>query len=399
MESTGIYAVGEMIDFAADHSEWVKENKTSLFAGLTLAYMAKNSFMTMVRKGTIGKFSVLCSKLKLQHAMVFTKAILEKLVVRASHNGVTIMENGRLLLAISVQGGKFSFQHAGNPAAAALIAATFAGKVPTNREEWKLTGENLAIQLSDALYSMLEQELRDRLTTIPALDLLSAGPRIVRNFMNTHPEFNQEHAVSIHEEVLTRVAINVGPYSLDGFTDSDGDPIIRVNGLFFKLTKVGDAMLLEPAEPSEGAKTPLDEDHIELLYLLEASLNKIEKDGGVTLMRVGETTRFLSSPFSSQGQVLSLLVDTDNPVPHFVWSRSSLIDDASENLEDAFGEGEMEAFSALINNIFSFEETLDEQKEAFDERVKEVLPLFGGVYRGGHIYMDDMAVQECMGKS
>lgn len=398
MESVGLVAIEEIIDTTAEHSEWVEQNQHKLLAGISLAYMAKNSLFSVLRTGQLKGLKTMCSKLSLQHAAGITTKLLRNVSVRASHTGFEIMEKGKLVLQVTSQGGKIAFQHNGSPAVAAVLAATFAGQVPTNRHEWAVTGNNVALQLADATYSLLEGELRDKLTSFPALDLLSVGKTVIRNFCTRYPAFSEEQAVSMLQNVLRVDDLKVGPYSLDGFTDYEGKNFIRINGAYFALIENGDVFVLEPAKPADGPTAPLKEGLERYLYLLESSLGKICADGGVSLVRVGETTRFISTPFTIGEDTLALVVDMENPVPYFVFSSSTYFDSAGENLEDEIGESEMEAFSKFISKLFKFESTIEKDEIEFVKMVEEAVPVFGGAYRSGLIYLDQGVLLDGMGK-
>jgi hypothetical protein len=397
-ESAGLLVIDEVIDGAAEHSDWVKENQFMLLAGISLPYIAKNSFFALVKNPTkLKTLKTFCSKLSLQHPMSLLIKSVERMRVIASHSGVKILENGRVILELSVQGGKIAFTHPGSAGAAALIAATFAGKVPTTRQEWEITGSNLAIQLADFNHSVEEQSLRERLQSIPAPDLLNSGANIIRMFLNEHPTYSPEKAVSVLQNVMARVDVIVGPYSLDGFTDSEGDPIIRINGTYYKVTESGDVYLLLPAEPSEGGTKELDDKFKDLLHLLETALEKVVSDGGVTMARVAKTKRFLSTPFTIGESTLALALNMDEPVPYFVYAKDTAFDSSLENLEDEIGEDEIEGFSRLLGHLAS-DETIAAREGAFDEYVRNNISILGGAYRNGHVYLTQEVLEDGLGK-
>lgn len=398
-EVTGMYAIDQLIDVAAEHSEWVKKHETALTAGLTLGMMGRNSLLNLVGKRTgLETAKVLFSKIPIVSNVSVLRNWIQEITVFASHSGFTLSRFGKEVFSLSVKDGKVAFAHTGGAATAALLAATFGGQIPTTKREWELTGDQLAIQLADVEYTMAEQELRSRLHDYSPITLISSGAMVISSFLNDYPNFSAERAVSIYSGVLSTEDVVFGKYSLEAFKDSDGDEIIRINGMYYKLEEQGQVLVMMPATPADGYHRPVSDDTKQFLYLIESTLAQVERDGGTSLMRVAETDRFMSTPFTVGQRTISLLLDINNPVPFFVMAKDSTFDSSSENLQDEIDEQETEALFRYINAVpalFGFE---TDDGVVFEEKVSKILPILGGSYRKGMIYLSDEVLHEGLGK-
>lgn len=403
-EVAGVYAIDEMVNLAANHSKWVEENKFSLTAGLSLGLMAKNSFFKLLSNGGLlkGK-NILFSNFKLEHAFSSTRAWFKEMTIAASGNGVTVNFRGTPILTLRSDGKTLSYSHTGAGVTAAILAASFGGSIPKTREDWELTGAQLAVQLSDLFATDAEAELRERLSDFSPVTLLSSGTSVIRMFLSEFPQFPEEKAVAILNEVMATESIISGRFALRGFKDYSGDNLIQIGGTFFNIVEEGDAFVLDQVHPEDGPETPLDEKYEEVLYLVEAALRKLQADGSVTMARVGETTRFLSTPFTKGKNSLAFFWSAEDMRLRLTVASSSLLDSSVENLEDEFSEGEWEFIERMLIAIPRYFGLADSKEEADKEKLEEVataqtFPVLADAYRTGHITLDVDQVESALGK-
>lgn len=407
-EVAGFYAIDELVDQAKPYSKWVEEHEDELVLGLSLGMMAKNSLGKLLAGGTLGaKSRVLFSKIPLANSARAFGAWAKNYTVKASHHGVTILENGKEIITLAKNGSQIAMNHSGKPATAALLAAGLGGLIPATRDEWEASGEQLAAQLGDLELSIADASLRSRLLEFSPTTLMRTGDRIIESFIRENPSFSAEKAVSIMMEILQREDTVAGSHSIDGFVDADGDTVIRIDGTFFKREERDETFVLVPSTPAEGPKLPLSVDEQGILAVLKLALEKVSQEGGLSLMRVAKTDRFISTPFSVGRYCLALVIDLENPVPTFVFSEGSWVyfgDTARENLEDDIDEQGIEMvvrWAKSVPSLFDFSDDRVrelEQETDFARKVHTILPLLGATYRNGIIRLDSEDLNAGLGK-
>lgn len=408
VEVAGFYAIDELVDLASPYSKWVEEHEDEIVLGLSLGMMARNSLGRILAGGTLTSSTrVLFSKIPLANSARVFGRWAGKYTVKASHNGVTILENGKELITLAKKGSKLALSHSGTPATAALLAAGLGGSIPATRDEWEASGEQLAAQLGDLDVSIADATLRSRLLEFSPTTLIRTGDRVVESFLREFPSFSAEKAMSIMMEVLRTEDTIAGSHSIDGFVDADGDIVIRIDGTFFKREEQDETFVLVPSTPAEGPRLPLKDEVKGIIAVLKLALEKVSRDGGLSLMRVAQTDRFVSTPFSVGRYCLALVLDLENPVPTFVFSEDSWVyfgDTALENLEDDIDEQATEKVVRWVTSVpslFNFgDDKLQElEKETdFATKVHTILPLLGATYRNGIIRLDSGDLKAGLGK-
>lgn len=404
-EAAGIYAIDEIVEEAAKYNDWIDENQDKITLGLSLSLMAKNTLLSILgRGGALTSVKLLFSRANMAHNIRHLASWMQTLTIKGTTSGVEIVRNGRVVLKLARDGANLVYSHNGTPAVAAILAAGLGGAVPATRQDWIMTGEQLAAQISDMEYSLAEHQLRSRLYDFSAGTLFNSGNRLVESFLREHPGFSAEKAFATLMDVLSTEDTVAGYHSLDGFKDHEGDNIIRIDGTYFKREDKDNTFILKPAIPAEGPRYPMDDEFAGVLPVMEAVLEKVRTDGGVSLIRVAKTSRFISTPFTISGLTASLVVDLENPVPHFVFAEESFFDDSKTNLEDDLDASAIEQIEAWVStfpDVFGpatreFKE--DAAESAFEQRVRNIIPLLGASYRSGILYLDAEGLSDGLGK-
>lgn len=405
VEVAGIYAIDEIVDIAKPYSKWVEENEDAIVLCLSLGYMTKNSLSALFnRVGITSKSRILFSKIALVNPVAKIGPFVKAYSVVASQNGVKIMKGGAEILSIAKNGSKIALNHSGAPAVSAVLAAGLGGALPSTRDEWEATGGQLAAQLGDMDYSLTEAQLRSRLHEFSPVTLLRAGHRIVDSFLKEAEGFSEEKATAMLMEAVSRVDTVAGNHSIDGFLDPEDNVFIRIDGTHFVLQENRNTSVLLPGVPAAGLKRPLPLERQGIVAILAKSLRQVKADNSLTFMRVNQTERFVSTPFTSGRFALAIVLDLANPIPTFVFSEDSLIDDAQENLNDDLDEQAAETVVRWVEELPEFfglssesSKVLKEEAD-FSRKVRAVLPILGKSYRNGMITMDADALQVALGK-
>lgn len=313
-ETAGLYVIDEVVDVAAEHSDWVEKNSDILKLSLGAGMIVKNSAVAKFKQFSVkGMPRSLFSKISLINPLQKIDPWMKSISVSAFQNGMEITKNGKLLLRVVSEGGKIAFNHKGSPAVAAVLAASLGGAIPSTRQEWLESAEHLAVQIADVELSLAEADLRSTLYEYAATNLLFMGQTILAQFLRKYPAFPEERAVSMLLNVLTHEDIEAGSFSLDAFVDSEGDFIIRIDGSYFKPSDEGESTVWLPAEPADGPRTPIDEEQEMVFLTFQKFLGGISETQGLSLTRMANTENFVSPPFIVGSYAMSMVLNLDNP--------------------------------------------------------------------------------------
>jgi len=352
VEATGVYAIDEIVDTGAEYSQWIEENSDLLKIALSLGLLAKNSSLALMSKeGTLSGAKIIYSKMAIKTPIHRLVRYAQMFSVQAHSGGVGVYEGGRLVLSLAVSSGKITINNNCGVIAGSVLAATLAGTVPSSKEEWEATGQQLKLHLAESTSILAEHTLRTRLNKFSPVTLLRNGALYVETFLRDFPAFSPERAVSILFEVQAEEAVRVGTWSIDTFTDVDDIKVIRIDGLHFQLVEGSNTSVLVPYSPKELQSSAAPELQ-NILAALLAALNKIDEDGGVSLKRVGDTQRFISTPFIVGSVGLMIVIDRDKGGKlQFVVAEDTLFDSIEDNLSDDFDETMMEGASRLTSEL------------------------------------------------
>jgi hypothetical protein len=342
-ETVGFLTIDEMVDLAAEHSEWVAKNKSSILA---LSFVASSGVIPWGKsKAAISKIFLtpsLHSKLGIKGSAQAIASYLRQMGMEAMSSGCKITFNqGRDFLKVSVRDGKLYYEHSGHQAAAMLLAGGLGGGgllATLENVDWKSTATQLSMILADLQVSIEESELATLLDQFDAVDLLVTGPQIVRAFQREHPSFPSELAASmLVNENLTKSSV-FGEFSIDSWVDQDGVMIISVNGTTYMIDQEvigGEGVLVPVSEPTRSL-TPLTEEQEGFLDAIYSLFQTIARHGALDMLPVQDTSRFIATPIVCGNYAATLV--WDESVRHFSIAVSSgnLFQEAADGLIDEY---------------------------------------------------------------
>jgi hypothetical protein len=368
-ETVGFITIDEMVDLAAEHSEWVEKNKTSILA---LSFVATSGVVPWGKtKAAISKIFLtpsLHSKIGIRGRAQAIASYLRHMGMEAAASGCKITFNqGRDFLKVSVKDGKIFFEHSGHQAAAMLLAGGLGGGgllATLENVDWKSTAAQLSMVLADLQVSLEESELATLLDQFDAVDLLSTGPQIVRAFQREHPSFPSELAASmLVNENLTKSSV-FGEFSLDSWVDQDDKLIIKINNTAYMIDQevIGSEGVLMPVTEPTKSLTPLTEEQEGFLDAIHSLFQTIARHGALDLLPVEGTSRFIATPIICGDYAATLVWDESQR--HFAVAVSSggIFSDAADGLIDEYDASLLEQAKHLFEELAQYVGLVDSTK-------------------------------------
>lgn len=351
-ELAGFVVIEETIDFAAEHSEWVRENKNSLLAITILGGVTGNALRSLRVPSSYSKLATgLFSKVQIRNSASAIAAMANTITASIRSNGFRLTFNGGkdfIDIARSRDGKQLLFKHSGHIVTSMLLAGGFgagAGRVLDG--DVSSSALQMQLVLADLLSTHAEDALENKLLSHDAMTLLSHGPSIIRSFLRENPGFSPEKAVAALELSKMRDEKKVGEFTIFSFVDSDDVEVHEVNGTSFRLA---DGKLKQYDSKGQTNK-PLSEDGLRIAALLLKFYQAHSYSRNFEFYPIQDTRRGISEMVTFDGFAMALVWDEDSrSFEHWI-SETSLLDSAEENLIDATEASLVEEGSAFYDSV------------------------------------------------
>lgn len=357
-ETAGFFAFNEVVDFAAEHSDWVKQNKESILALSLIANVG--GFAGVRSKAALAKAfntAALYSKLKILSSGKFIASYLSSMKVEAYANGCKIAFNqGRDFLKVSVSNGKLAYEHSGHPAAAILLAGGFGAKgiaESLQGNDWKSTAVQLSMVLADLQHQHEKDTLTSKLSQFDEVDLLVVGPQVIRAFKQEYPLFSSETAASLLIREYETESSVFGNFSLDAWRDEDDVFFIAINNQDFLVEQdiVGSKVVLKRGISNGRTSKALQEKEEDIFETVCALYSQIARLGQIDLLPIPDSTRYVATPVVVGSYAATIVWDEETRDFITVLSTDSLFEDAADGLIDEYDTTLAESVSATFTEI------------------------------------------------
>jgi hypothetical protein len=309
-DSAAFIVLEEAIDFAAEYSDWVKENQGSLLVGLGLVGAARHPLQKLKGKVLgVQRTATLFSKARLGKKVKAAGALLKSAKIQASLGGVKVsLANGEFIKITRQAAGSLKIEHSGTVAAVAVLAAGLACSGELEDVDWHATGAQLALLLAehcvDLQSSLVAQEVRG----FGAEQLISSDAIILRSLSRKYPDVPDEYIAAEIAQAFLQPEFRAGSNFVYACVDSQGDTIYCLNGA--TLAYDDDTETLRPAL-AQGHVEDVDLGDTPLGNILANIAAKDEAEGGVEMRHVANTSRFVSELFDSGEWNLVIEWDAD----------------------------------------------------------------------------------------
>jgi hypothetical protein len=357
-ETAGYIAFVEVVDFAAEHSKWVRDNKGAI---LTLSLLP-GAFAIGGIRGKVAISSMLSraslfSKIKLMSPASATSKYFSKMSFETMRNGVKISFNqGQDYLRVNVSKNGLEYAHSGSKAAAVLLAAGFGGaalKETLEDVDWESTGVQLSLALADIQHQVEEDKLKALFNSFDAVSLLEVGPEVLRSFLRDHPQFPSERGAALLQEAHIQVAEVEGPFNLTAWVDEDDSFIIQINNQQFSPdTEFAENQgALKRAKANGITSKALSTWQSELFEAFVAFFSNIADHSKIDLIPISDTSRSMATPLVFGNFAISMLWDDDSGEMVFVYSEDSIFGSAADGLMDEHEATVLEEIAGMANSF------------------------------------------------
>lgn len=348
-------AITEVIDTAAEYSDWVEENQDSIILAASVGTLGTSFIRGRAKSASVffGTKASVFAKLSIPRATESAKAIIKNTIIKARQGALKIKFPNGETIQMMTKNGSIWFHPGDGMIGQSLLAAGFGGAfLKMSEVEWTASANQIAAAGAALLADHAAAEIEDSFRSESPIALLTHSGRLTATVQRQFPFISEDEIAAAWSLALSDREIKVDGFWIDSFYAQNSDPddddelVIVINGTHFVFSS-DDESILVGSDLKTRTEKPLSPEHEQIVQLIGEALDRTsDPDHSVAYSEV--QNKYFSEPVGAGEYAVCVVWDEESSSLMFYVEKDGFLSNAADNILDEIEDSvaELAAFKA-----------------------------------------------------